>query len=257
MKRMLLVVCALPLSGCLLEVLTTTAIQGELAAQDAQSATRALEQVESSTARMEAQRAIDAYTAEHGQYPPSLEALVPMYLAEIPRTPSGAPYGYDPQSGTLLETASRASTELSFTDTDRKNLKRLEEAIYAYWESTGRYPRSLDDLDPLYIDKVPKLSSGGAFVYKPKTGAVYHPAELQTGQAPRGGANGGSSGSGVVSAGGGPGAEVATSLAVQQQLNSTNQRGAQYSGNRSRGSIGEIERSYSERQMRALDQLDP
>lgn len=182
MKRLLLVIFVLPLSGCMLELLTSTAIQSELAAKDAQSATQVLHQAQDLKAETEANQAIQMYVAEHGQNPPSLDALVPEYLPDVPRQPDGTPYGYDPATGALLTGAAPAPAgpaEIPFTEQDRKNLERLQKAIYEYWQSTGFYPKSLDDLDPLYINKVPKLSSGGSFVYRPKTGAVYHPAELR------------------------------------------------------------------------------
>ena len=133
MKALLLIALTLPLSGCLMELLTVTAIQGELAAQDAQSATRALSYAKESVATTELQQAISAYTAENGYYPPTLEALVPDYLYSVPTTPGGRPYAYDPSTGHLTDPAA-APARVPFKASDRHKQQKVKDALYLFWE---------------------------------------------------------------------------------------------------------------------------
>lgn len=254
MKLLLLVLMTLPLSGCLLELLTTTAIQGELAAQNAQSATRALSYAKESLANTELQHGIDAYTAENGYYPPSLNVLVPDYVTSIPTKPDGSAYGYDPQTGKIFDPA-ESPAKIPFTSGDKKNLQRIKDAIYLYWESTGYYPRNLDDLDPLYVKSLPLLSSGGKFIYDRQTGSVYHPAELAP---PPNAAPSTGTGRrvGVPVAGGGPVGEVMTGIAIQNELNSMNNSGTSGAGAAGRRSVNNISGQHTDRQMQTLRDLD-
>ena len=254
MRTLLLIALTLPLSGCLMELLTVTAIQGELAAENAQSATRVLSYVKESVANTELQRAIDAYAAEKGYYPPSLGALVPDYLYSVPKTPSGTPYAYDPNTGRLIDPAA-APAQVPFTAADRRNLQKVKDAVYLYWKSTGFYPRTLDDLDPLYMEAVPKLSSGGVFIYDPRTASVYHPAEFATQRAP---ASRGAQtvGGGMPTGGVGPMGEVMTGISIQNELNSMNHSGTSNLRNVGRRSVNNIVGQQNQRQMKALRDLD-
>lgn len=224
LRSMLLLLLTFPLSGCLLELLTTTAIQGELAAENAQSATRALSYAKESVAMSEARHAISAYAAENGYYPASLDVLVPDYLYSVPTSADGRALGYNAQTGQITDPLA-PTVEIPFTTADRKNLQALRDATYMFWESTGRYPASLGDLDPLYIAQVPLLSSGDGFIYDPVTGSVWHPAELaqQRQQATSGGQTRSVSGGG--GGGAGPMGEVMTGIGIQNQSNSMNQSG--------------------------------
>lgn len=59
---------------------------------------------------------------------------------------------------------------------DMANLKILQNAIERYYvEHEGKYPQSLDELAPNYIDKVPKTQDGKNFQYDPSTGKVTLP----------------------------------------------------------------------------------
>ncbi len=254
MKTLLLIALMLPLSGCLMEVLTVTAIQGELAAQDAQSATRALNYAKESVANTELQHAISAYAAENGYYPASLEALVPDYLYSVPATLNGRPYAYDPSTGRLTDPAV-APAQVPFTTADRQNLQKVKDAIYLYWESTGYYPQALDDLDPLYMENVPKLTSGGVFVYDPQTGSVYHPAELPGRMTP--GAGNAQMSRGAAPVGGaGPMGELTTGIAAQNELNSMNRSGASNLRNVDQRSVNNIAGQQNQQQMKALRDLN-
>lgn len=52
--------------------------------------------------------AIDSYGQAVGFYPPSLAALVPTYLAEVPKSDSGQDFLFNPQDGALSAPASAA-----------------------------------------------------------------------------------------------------------------------------------------------------
>jgi hypothetical protein len=237
--------------GCLVEVLTTTAIQGELAARNAQSGAAALNHAKESRARIEAEQAIRAYQAEKGTYPPSLNALIPNYLASVPLHPDGRPYGYDPATGKLLEEPVRAPSVAGYTATDQRNLEAIGDAIYRYWESTRQYPRTLADLAPTYMSRVPTLESGAAFEYDAVSGAVYPPATVQ--RAPAAGVP-------VARAGGGAGAgtvgEVLSGIAISNELSNMNTSGTAAASGRARGNVSSIQNTHNAQQNRALDQID-
>jgi hypothetical protein len=254
MKRAMLLLLPLTISGCLAEVLTTTAIQGELAARDAQASAQALRYTQESKAKIEGEQAIRAYQAEHGNYPPSLAALVPGYLANIPLHADGRPYGYDAATGQLLDRAAPAAAATPFTATDQQNLERIGDAIYRFWESTGYYPQSLDDLDPIYMELVPTLGSGDPFLYDPQTGAVFPPDNAQGTPVPP--AGGGAARRGVAGGGAGPLGEAMTGIAIQNELSNMNTNGVAGAGNFARGALDRAGGSHSDQQDRALDQID-
>ena len=92
---------AVALSGCGVELLGTTAVRGELEAQNAKSAIKQLDNVKGQAATINIEKAIKAYRADKGVNPPSLEDLVPDYLAKIPTKPDGSSYAYDPDTGKI------------------------------------------------------------------------------------------------------------------------------------------------------------
>ena len=94
---------AMVLSGCGVEVLTTTAVRGEIETKQAQSALRQLDQVRGQVNTLQVEQAVKAYRGDHGINPPSLEALVPNYLPQTPVKADGAPYYYDPKTGKVSE----------------------------------------------------------------------------------------------------------------------------------------------------------
>ncbi len=251
MKPMLALLLPLALSGCMMELLTTTAIQGELAAKNAQASAQALRYAKESTAKRDAEYAIRMYQAEKGTYPASLAALVPAYLPGVPMHADGSPFGYDPATGTLLDSAAPAQAQIPFTPEDGQNLKRIEDAIYAYWQSTGDYPKSLDDLDPVYIEQVPALSAGGPFIYDALSGAVYHPNDLQRSSPLPAPARSVGAGSGA----GGLG-EATASIGIQNQLRDMNTSGVSNAGGAARRGVRGANDAYSNQQQRALDEID-
>ena len=182
MRYLLLIAIGMTSSGCLLELLTTTAIQGELSAQSAQQGQQVMNQAKDTTRKTELEQAIRMYSFDKEHYPARLEDLVPAYLPEVPVRGNGNPFAYNPTTGKVSlrveKTPYRRGTPAVMTQTDVENLGLMRTAIYDYWSATGVYPKSLDSLTPLYIDSLPSMSSGGAFLYDASTGAVNHPAEL-------------------------------------------------------------------------------
>lgn len=87
-------------SGCLLELLSTAAIEGELQAQTAASGARQMDQAQRMVTELELRQGIDVYRVETGSYPMTLEELVPKYLNAVPVGPDGQPrYDYDSVTG--------------------------------------------------------------------------------------------------------------------------------------------------------------
>jgi len=175
------VAVSLMLSGCFVELLGATAIQGQLAATQAQGAAKQLEKAREFSAETTLRQAIDVYTAEKGAYPPSLQALVPDYMAEIPSKADGSPYGYDPETGALLEAPLQPS---NITTADYRKLDQLRAAIYQYGQEVTWYPATLADLVPKYYPEYPLTSDGREFVYNAQTGTVEHPDNIAPPPAP-------------------------------------------------------------------------
>lgn len=246
MRILLVLLAGFSLSGCLVELLTTTAIQGELQAKNATAATRVLGKVKEDQAMMTAQRGVDAYRAEKGENPPSLEALVPTYIAAVPTMPNGTAYGYDPNSGRVLD---HPFDPLAPTPQDQQMMAAIREAINAYGTASGYYPPTLDDLAPYYLQQPPRTSGGEQFVYNNQNGAVSHPHAGQAGQLAR------PAGGGAGVGGGGPMGEAMTGIAMQQQLSNGSQAGANAAGTRSRQSANGIADGNTQRQTQAMDNL--
>ncbi len=112
MKRVLGVgFLSIVLSGCGLDVLMSSAIQGELQGKQAEEMTRQLQRQQATpTAGIPAsdmqtlekiQQAINQYGTATGFYPNSLDDLVPQYLSSPPRTESGELFIYNNQNGYL------------------------------------------------------------------------------------------------------------------------------------------------------------
>jgi hypothetical protein len=248
----------LGLAGCGVELLTTTAIQGELQAEQLKAMDRQLKGAADSTAQINIQRAIDTYRAEKGANPPSLEALVPAYLPQLPVRPDGLAYGYDPVSGQLTgqgvpvpgALGGAAGGALGATEPDRLKIQEIKQAITRYGMATGYYPPTLQALVPAYLPALPKTTSGHDFAYNNQNGEVWHPAQTQAQPqqvyAPR-------PQTGV--GGAGPMGEVMTGIGIQNQLNSMSNSGSSAAGSRMREGAGQVQDDYSARQQRALEQL--
>ncbi len=256
LTRYLLCVALLPLiSGCLLELLSSTAIVGELEAQGAQSAMKQLQQARKTSETIQIQQAVDVYAAEHGVYPASLEMLVPAYLAEVPLRPDGTPvYFYDPATGRFSDTpfSSTASTVPTMTQLDQKNLDAIYDALDNYYAMRQENPKSLNDLAPFYMEKVPTVvATGKPYIYDAQTGQAYHPFELAAPAQlapvvstdiarPRSNMGGGS-----------PLAESLTGIGIQNELNQMHHPNS----GPTRHQVQNMTDQHSQRQMEALEEL--
>lgn len=185
MRTLSVLVIAFVSSGCLLETVTVTATQGELAAESARSANETLNTAKDTQHVIELQSAVRTYNGLHGHYPATLDELAPSVLAEVPKQSDGRSFKYDPVSGTVTiyrgaeqDTPSLPQPIPHVTQQDLQNLELIAAAIYRYWEVTGRYPENLESLAPDYMATVPTMSNGAPYVYNVQTGAVNHPREL-------------------------------------------------------------------------------
>ncbi|MFM1920830.1 MAG: hypothetical protein RLZZ303_2464 [Candidatus Hydrogenedentota bacterium] len=244
MCRWLLALMALSLTGCMAEVLTATAVQGQLQAQQLKGMKRQIEHAQGFSAETELRQAIQAYQGERGVNPPSLEALVPEYLARIPAKPDGSLYGYDPASGRLLDQPLPATPAAPSAE-DWRKLDQLRAAIQQYGADTTWYPATLADLVPKYLPEYPRASDGREFLYDNQTGQVYAPgvapAPVPVHPAPAGG--------------GSVAHEAVGAIGMQQQLNNMNQGGTSAAGNRGRDAAHGVGAEHSDRQMKAIQDL--
>jgi len=132
MKSILVLFMVVSLAGCGLELVTSTAIQGELQAEQLKAIKNQVGQAADSTAKVNIQRAIDTHYAETGQYPAQLEDLVPNYLPSLPMGPDGAPYAYDPVHGKLLDAVAPTVAGPTITGIDsatQQHNQQQEEAL--------------------------------------------------------------------------------------------------------------------------------
>ncbi|HNZ49318.1 MAG TPA: hypothetical protein PLZ53_06760 [Candidatus Hydrogenedentes bacterium] len=234
------------LSGCGAEILTVTAVQGELAAQNAKSATKQLAYVKDKMGSVSFDQAVQAYRAEHGSNPPTLDALVPGYLPQIPVQPDGSPYYYDPATGTLSASAPAGASSKQ----DQEMMLAIRNAITRYGTATGYYPPTLDALYPNYMTRLPRTSAGQEFVYNNQNGQISLPGQVSP-TAPARTAGNRSAGIG----GTGPMGEVMTGIGIQQELGRMNTSGASAAGSRTRSSAQDFSNQHTNTQNRVMDQL--
>ena len=172
------------LSGCFVEVLTTTAIQGELAAENAKAAQRQLGYARDSLGETQISSAIRMYQSEFGIYPPSLDSLVPAHLPILPLNAEGAPYYYNSRTGAFSPHPPPEAPRV--TATDEQAMQTVRQAINLYARNNRRYPDSLEALvTHTYLRALPTTESGKAFVYNPRTGQLRYPDDV-AGRAPLG-----------------------------------------------------------------------
>lgn len=246
-----LLLAAALMPGCILELLTTTAIQGELQAQSAASATAQLDRTRRMADEMKIRQAIDVYRAENRENPPSLEALVPNYLDAVPVGPTGDPiYTYDPATGWFgmpSQAGASSGSVAPMTAQDEANLDAIAGALYDYHAMYRRYPDRLADLAPRFIDAVPNQASGQPYRYFPETGEVYHPAELQTAASPHSGP-----GSTMPISGSSPVADQMQAIGIMNDLNA----GSNPNADRARQQAQDIGAQQNERYESVLDDLN-
>ncbi|HOC68278.1 MAG TPA: hypothetical protein PKO23_05680 [Candidatus Hydrogenedentes bacterium] len=159
-------------SGCGVELLSTAAVESELQARNAKAATQQLDLVKKRVGAINVSQAIQTYRAENGAPPPSLEDLVPKYLAAVPRKADGTPYFYDPATGTVSETPVYNNAAAT---ADQQMINEIKNAIQRYGTATGYYPPTLDALYPAYLSQMPRTSTGGQFMYNNQNGDVRLP----------------------------------------------------------------------------------
>lgn len=251
---LLMPLLAVVLAGCGVELLTTTAIQGELQAQNIKAATSAVGKSANTIGKINIERAIDTFYAEKGRFPGTLNDLVPGYLPTLPTHSGGMPYGYDPIRGRLLDAPVSAPTATASgsTGNDAQKLNQIQAAIHRYGTTTGYYPPSLNALVPDYLAAVPKTDSGQDFLFDATTGALRNPSQgaaqpVHMAQ-PRGGAPAG--GAGV-----GPMGEMMTGIGIQKQLNSMSNAGSNSAGTYMRGKAGRSTQQHNQQQEKALKDL--
>lgn len=265
---------AIGLTGCGVELLTTTAIQGELASQNMSAAKRQVQKIGEQSGRIRLQRAIDLYQAEKGFCPESLSVLVPSYIPAIPVGANGQSYGYDSMSGKLYDPGTGRPSGM--TSNDRYALESIQMAIHTFGQTTGYYPTSLQAMVPTYLEYVPMTESGQDFFYDPNNGDLRHPAEMSQYGRPQYGAsqfqtqgmgrqsNGQQAGrqqsrrrtgGGIGMGGGGPMGEMMTGIAMQNELNSMSNAGSASAGSYMRGKVNQ-QGQYGDRQSQVMDELD-
>lgn len=236
------------LTGCFLEVLTSTAVQSDLQAKQATAAKNTLDRVKNDTGQTNLQRAVDLYQADTGSYPESLDKLVPNYIDAIPRRADGGRFGYNPVSGDVLADDSGPAPA------DYLTMERIKTAINGYGHATGYYPPTLDALaEAGYLGAPPRTADGRPFLYNNQTGAVKHPLEApaSTGSPTPARRGGGSTPVG----GGGPLGEVTTGIAIQQELNSNSNAGTSAASARGRSGARDAASQQNERHQKALEDL--
>jgi len=227
-------------SGCGVELLTTTAVQGELQAKNAKAATQQLDLVKGRVGALNVNQAIQAYRAENGSNPPSLDALVPKYLPSVPTQANGTPYDYDPATGKLAPGYGVASSG------DQEMIVNIKNAIHRYGTATGYYPPTLDTLYPDYLPKLPRTASGAQFVYNNQNGEVRLPGGTAASmpiaaEAPRGGLS--------------PVGQALTGAGLQESLGNGSAAGATSARSHARGMVEDISNQTTNRQNQAMDQL--
>jgi len=265
--------------GCGLELLAGTAIQGTLQKEALSGAKQTLDYTKDSSARMTLEQAINAYAAENGTYPASLEALVPEWLPSIPVQADGTAFGYDPATGALYAVfpaadgaAPQSAPPPGLLDTqplqesNQERLIRIHEAISKYTVEQHKYPESLQALVPQYLTQTIKTRDGQDFTYDPATGIVSTPPPLPQplGAPAPTAASPGAYGqvppapSRTPAGAGGPMGEALTGIGIQNQLNRSLSGGGASSAARQhlRSRSGEAVGQHNLQQEEALRELD-
>ncbi|MFA6240319.1 MAG: hypothetical protein WC655_05295 [Candidatus Hydrogenedentales bacterium] len=247
---------AVSLSGCLVDMMASTAIQGGLQAEQMSTYQKTLEDVKGTTSDLEISKAIQAYQAEHGKNPSSLQDLVPSYFTVLPTKADGSQYAYDPASGRLLDRPAAAMTAASAGGgpSEQVKLQQVRDAIGKFAGATGFYPGNLQQLVPVYMATLPKDSSGRDFAYDPSTGTVSTgvPAgaarQVLSGQPPQ--QHRGAGGGGV-----GPLGETMTGIGISNQLDNMSSAGSSAVSSRVRGDARGIGQEHDQRQQQTMDNL--
>ncbi len=159
------------LSGCLVEMLMSTAVTADMAAQNAGEIQGTFTDAQVDIDMVRLQEAVDLYATEKEAFPADLSALVPAYIDAVPLRPDKKPYGYNPIEGEVYKTSDGPAPADYFT------MQKIETAIHSFGTNTGYYPPTLDALYPMYIPTLPRTASGKPFNYNNQDGLVTHPDE--------------------------------------------------------------------------------
>ena len=101
MRHALAIAIVALLAGCGAEVAMTAATQGVAAAQGAQSALGQMDAATAQLAKTKIEQALKHYKVTTGNFPESLDDLVPDYLPIMSFQKDGSTFGYDPATGKL------------------------------------------------------------------------------------------------------------------------------------------------------------
>jgi len=236
------------------ELLTATAIHGELQAQNLKAVQGQTAMAGEMMGKTNLQRAINAYQAEKGQWPPSLNDLAPTWIPSIPTHADGSPYGYDPSTGQILDHPATAVS--GPTPNDVQKMAVIRAAIDQYGQAIGYYPPSLQALVPQYLAEVPKTDSGQDFLFDPQNGALSVPVSSISPQQASGPASRPQPPPAAGATGVGPMGEVMTGIGIQNELNRGGGGSAVNSaGGYARRKIGDIGDNYGRQQEQAMDNL--
>lgn len=173
-RTLILMLTAVLVTGCSLELLASTAVQSELQAQNAKSAMKQLDHAERMADKIEIRQALQVYRVENGAYPESLHDLVPRYLHEVPVGPDGTDlYAYDPVTGWFGLPSEQPTQPL--TEADQANMELIMLALDEYYLDYNKFPNKLNRLVPDYLVTVPVTESGKPFEYVAQSGIVMAP----------------------------------------------------------------------------------
>jgi len=252
MTKYLVTALMVVLTGCGVETLTTTATVGKLEAENAKAIQGQVARMSNSSAKINAQRAIDTFAAEKERYPTSLEELVPTHLQSVPTHANGAPFGYNPTTGKLLDTP--GATPSGPTPGDLEKMKQIHTAINQYGQAVGYYPPSLTALTPTYLNVVPKTDSGENFLYYPQNGGLFHPAQMaQAATVPPPPSRISTTTPRTTRSG--PASEVMTGIGIQNQLNNNSNAGSSAASGNMRQNLGNTTQQHNQQQEKILNDL--
>jgi general secretion pathway protein G/type IV pilus assembly protein PilA len=257
MKCALVIILGMVTAGCGVELLTTTAIQGELQAEQLKALKGQTSRAAGTMGKTNLEHALQLYQADKGRNPASLDELAPNYIERVPVRADGKPYGYDPVSGKLLDTpGSPAPAVRGPTPNDLQKMNQITSAVNQYGTAIGWYPPSLAALVPTYLQAVPKTDSGEDFIFYPENGALFHPAQLQQPQqSPAAPTPPPATVARPIGGGAGPMGEVVSGIGVQNQLNSMGNSGVNSAGGYARRSTDGATQQHNAAQEKALNEL--
>ncbi len=248
MKYGVFAMMAALLAGCGVEMLTATATQSVVQAQQAQAVRGQVRNASEQMGRVNLEKAIQTYRAEKGVNPPTLDVLAPDYIPAVPVHADGTPYGYNAATGALLDGPAAPDT----TAKDAQTLKAIQDAIQRYGTAVGYYPPTLDALYPVYLAQLPRTAAGEAFLYNNQNGEVRHPR----GTAAPAAAPAQAAGAAVPMGGGaGPMGEVMTGVGMQQQLNGMSSAGSSAAQGYMNRQTGSITGGHNDQQNQVMDNL--